>query len=265
MTSRSGKSANPQGVMPLREHIRELRNRLFKAIIAITVGMIAGWFLSDPVLEFVNKPYCDRFEGACRFTAQSPIEPFILQLKVALYVGVLLASPLWLYQLWAFVAPGLHKREKKWTYAFVAAATPLFLAGAVLAHFVVAKGLDFFLDSNDFDVDVNISGYFDFVTGMLLIFGIAFEFPLVIFMLNLAGVASARKLLSWWRSVILMVFVFTAIVTPTPDPFGMTALAIPMIVLYFAAVGAAFINDGVRRRRAAKAQAEVPDDEASPL
>lgn len=256
---RKDKNSEPAGTMPLREHLRELRNRLGKALLAVGIGLVLGLFVANPVLDFLNKPYCDRFAEQCQFTAQSPVEPFLLQLKVALYLGILLASPVWLYQLWAFIAPGLYRRERRWAYAFVAVATPLFLAGAVLAHFVVAKGLDFLLPSNDadFSVDVNISGYFDFVTGMLLIFGVAFEFPLVVFMLNLAGVVSAAKLLSWWRTVVFLIFVFTAIVTPTPDPFGMTALAIPMAILYFAAVGASALNDRRRRRRQAVLDAEL--------
>lgn len=250
--------------MSLRDHLRELRNRLIKAMLAILIGLVIGLIVAEPVQDFINAPYCDRFAEKCKFTAQSPVEPFLLTLKVGLYVGILLASPFWLYQLWAFIAPGLYRREKRWAYIFAAVATPLFLAGAILAHFVVSKGLSFLLpsDQSPYDVDVNISGYFDFVTGMLLIFGAAFEFPLIVFMLNLAGVASAKKLLSWWRIVVFLIFVFTAIVTPTPDPFGMTALAIPMSILYFMAVGAAFLND---RRRARRASTELPDDVASPL
>lgn len=254
--------------MPFMEHLRELRSRLFKACLAIVAGLCIGLFFSDRVLDFINQPYCDRFAGECRFTAQSPIEYFVLQLKVALYIGILLSCPIWLYQLWAFVAPGLHRREKKWSYIFVSVAVPLFLLGAALAHIVVAKGLEFLLPSDDsgLTVDVNIAGYFDFVTGMLLVFGVGFEFPLIVFMLNVAGLASAKKLLGWWRIAVFLIFVFTAIVTPTPDPFGMTALAIPMCLLYFAAVGAAFLND----RRRAKAERNGPyaglaDDETSSL
>jgi len=221
------------------------------------------------VFNFLNAPYCDRF-GAdkCKFVAQSPIDPFLLKLKIGLYVGIILSSPVWLYQLWSFITPGLHRHEKRWAYSFVAVAVPLFVSGAVLAHFVVSKGLNFLLPSQDsqFSVDLNISGYFDFVTGMLLVFGVAFEFPLIVVMLNLAGVVSARRLLGWWRMAVFLIFVFTAVVTPTPDPFGMTVLAIPMCGLYFAAVGASFLNEKRRARAALLAEHEaIHDDEASEL
>jgi sec-independent protein translocase protein TatC len=254
--------------MSLREHIAELRRRLFLAMLGVLVGMIVGWLVHKRVMDIVNAPYCDRFpEGEdCRFVGSGPGTYLILELKVSLYVGIILSCPLWLYQLWAFVAPGLYRKEKRWTYIFVAVASPLFLAGAGLAYIVVAKGLDFLLPAKDsgLSVDVNISDYFDFFTGMLLVFGVAFEFPLAVFLLNLAGVVSAKRLLGWWRTVIFGIFVFTAVVTPTPDPFGMTALALPMVLLYFVAVGASALND---RRRARKAAAgpEVGDDELSPL
>ncbi|MGH3544524.1 MAG: twin-arginine translocase subunit TatC, partial [Mycobacteriales bacterium] len=202
---------NPTAKMPFLEHVRELRQRLLKASLAIVIGLGIGLFFADQVLDFINQPYCDRFAKQCRFTAQSPLEPLVLNLKVALYIGLLLACPVWLYQLWAFIAPGLHKREKKWSYIFVAVAAPLFLTGAFLAYFVVARALEFLLTRNpELAVDVNLTGYFDFVTGMFLVFGVGFEFPLVVFMLNVVGVASAAKLLSWWRIAVLVIFIFTA-------------------------------------------------------
>jgi sec-independent protein translocase protein TatC len=256
--------------MTLLEHLFELRNRLFKASLAIVAGMIAGLFVAGPVLDFITEPYCSKYavNGVCKFVAQSPIDYFLLNLKVALYIGLLISSPIWLYQLWSFITPGLHKNEKRWSYSFVSVAVPLFLAGAVLANFVVAKGLEFLLPAADskYALDLGIVGYFDFVTGMLLVFGVAFEFPLVVFMLNLAGIVSARRLLSWWRAAIFLIFVFTAFVTPTPDPFGMTILALPMCLLYFAAVGASFVNEKRRARVAARSEFEaLGDDEASEL
>lgn len=253
--------------MPFMEHVRELRQRLLKACLAIAIGLGIGLFFSKSMLHFIQQPYCARFAKQCVFTAQSPLEPFVLNLKVALYIGLLLACPVWLYQLWAFVAPGLHRREKKWSYVFVAVAVPLFLSGAFLAYFVVARALEFLLtQSPDLAIDVNLSGYFDFVTGMLLVFGVGFEFPLVVFMLNVAGIASARKLLGWWRIAVFLIFVFTAFATPTPDPFVMTGLAVPMCLLYFAAVGAAALNDRRRSRlRRKDPLSQLSDDETSSL
>ncbi|HZN20384.1 MAG TPA: twin-arginine translocase subunit TatC [Micromonosporaceae bacterium] len=254
------------GSMTLIEHLRELRSRLFKASLGVVIGLGIGIFFAQPVQEFINAPYCN-FKGAvdCEFNATSPVDPFLLTLKIGLYVGLLLSSPVWLYQLWAFIAPGLHRHERRYTYLFTALAVPLFAAGAFLAFFVVTKSLVFFLGmASDYEINVDLTGYFDFVTGVMLLFGLAFEFPLALLMLNFAGILSARRMLGWWRPAIFLMFVFAAVVTPTPDPFGMTALALAMALLYFAAVGVSFVNDR-RRARAQPDYSGLSDDEVSPL
>lgn len=261
------------GSMTLIEHIRELRSRLFKGALGVLVGLIVGIIFAKQVQNFLNSPYCDMQTAAkgatagstsCDFNAQSPVDPFLLQLKIGLYVGLLVASPIWLYQLWAFVAPGLHRRERRYTYAFTAVAVPLFAAGAFLAFFVVSKSLHFFLNSSEYKINVDLTGYFNFVTGVMLLFGASFEFPLIVLMLNFAGVLSAKRMLGWWRPAIFLMFAFAAIVTPTPDPFGMTALAVAMGVLYFGACAVAFLNDR-RRARRDNIYAGLSDDEISPL
>jgi sec-independent protein translocase protein TatC len=258
--------------MTLLEHLLELRDRLFKASLALVIGLIAALFIAEPVLKIITAPYCHGIgqlaNGQCNFNITSPADYFLLKLKVGLYLGIIGSSPVWLYQLWSFITPGLHRNEKRWAYGFISVAAPLFATGAVLANFVVAKGLEFLLPSagDEFKLQLSIVGYVDFVTGMIMVFGVGFEFPLIVFMLNLAGVVSARRLLGWWRIAVFLIFVFCAIVTPTPDPFGMTILAVPMCLLYFAAVGAAFFND--RRRERARLASEfesLHDDEASPL
>jgi sec-independent protein translocase protein TatC len=257
------------GSMTLMEHIRELRSRLFKACIAIVVGAVAGYVVAPRVQAFVVAPYCDFIlsrnpGGTCQFNLTNPLDAFMLTLKIALYVGLVLAAPVWLYQLWAFVAPGLHRRERRYGYAFAAVATPLFAAGFALGFVLVSRSMRWFLGLNPaITVTVNLDGYFDFVTGVMLIFGIGFEFPLLVAMLNIAGVVSAKRLLGWWRVAIFLMFLFAAIVTPTPDPFNMTILALCMATLYFAAVGVAFLNDKRRARR--NPYSAMNDDEASPL
>jgi sec-independent protein translocase protein TatC len=276
LSLRRGSKSRPQraadGSMTLLEHLLELRDRLFKAALGLVAGLIAAMFVAGNVLKFITAPYCNGIGKVagdhCNFNITSPADYFLLTLKVGLYLGIILSSPVWLFQLWSFITPGLHRNEKRWSYGFIAVAAPLFALGAVLAHFVVAKGLEFLLPGkNDvFQLQLNIVGYVDFVTGMIVVFGVGFEFPLIVFMLNLAGVVSARRLLGWWRIAVFLIFVFCAIVTPTPDPFGMTILALPMCALYFAAVGAAFIND--RRRARARLADEfdaLHDDEASRL
>lgn len=256
--------------MTLIEHIRELRSRLFKACLGIVLGMAVGIYFAEPIQNFINAPYCD-FKGTaigsakCSFNSVSPVDPFLLQLKIGLYAGLIVSSPIWLYQLWAFIAPGLHKHEKRYSYLFTAIAVPLFAAGAFLAFFVVTKSLVFFIGlSDNYEINIDLTGYFDFVTGVMLLFGFGFEFPLVLLMLNVAGLVTGRRMLGWWRVAIFLMFLFAAIVTPTPDPFGMSALALAMAVLYFIVVGVAMLNDK-RRNRGKSQYAGLSDDETSSL
>ncbi|MEH0932604.1 twin-arginine translocase subunit TatC [Micromonospora sp. CPCC 205558] len=260
------------GSMTLIEHVRELRNRLFRASLAIVGGLIIGFLLADPVFLLLKQPYCrlpdttDALGNCQDLLALAPTTGFVLKLKLALWLGLIIGGPVWLYQLWAFIAPGLHRHERKWAYVFVSIAAPLFAAGGMLAYVVVDKGLGFLMESgvgglsNQFEV----SAYIAFITNMILLFGVGFEFPLILLMLNFAGIASARRLLSWWRAVIFICFAFAAIATPDPGPFGMTLLALSLSLLYFVAVGVAFLNDK-RRGRGKEVYAGIDDDEVSPL
>lgn len=260
------------GSMTLVEHLRDLRTRLFRASLAVLVGFAVGYWLTHPVRNLLQRPYCDLPSsrdprtGDCRFVQLGVADVFLLDLKIALWVGLIVAAPVWLYQLWAFVAPGLHRHERRYAYVFVAIAAPLFAGGAVLAMFVVQKGLQFLLNFSgpDINTTLEVTRYISFVTNLILLFGVAFEFPLLILMLNLVGVVSARRLLGWWRVVVFLFFAFAAVVTPTPDPFGMTALALCLSALYFVAVGVAFLNDR-RRGRGAEIYSGLDDDEISPL
>jgi sec-independent protein translocase protein TatC len=258
-----------EGSMTLIEHVRELRKRLLRACLAILVGAIAGYLVAPHIQAIMTDPYCDFVKtrnggNGCGFNTGSPLDQFTLNLKIALYTGLVIAAPVWLYQLWAFIAPGLHRRERRYGYAFAAVATPLFAAGFVLGFILVSRSMEWFLGINStFTVTVDLVGYFDFVTGVMLLFGIGFEFPLLVAMLNFAGLVSARKLLGWWRVAIFLMFLFAAVVTPTPDPFNMTMLGGCMAVLYFAAVGVAFFND--RRRARRNTYSQYADDEVSPI
>ena len=262
--------------MTLMEHLYELRDRLFKAVLGIIAGMIVGYILSEPILDFLQSPYCDvtrqiaidkgETPRPCAFVQLGAADYLLLQLKVAMWAGLVIAAPIWLYQLWAFVAPGLHRHEQRWAYMFAGIAAPLFALGTGLAYFVVKFGLEFLLSlpGNEISTSLEISRYIEFVTGLMLLFGVAFEFPLAVLLLNFAGVFSARRLLGWWRIVVFLFFAFSAVATPTPDPFGMTALAIALSGLYFAAVGVAFLNDR-RRARNRESFDNLSDDEISPL
>ncbi|MDQ8703096.1 twin-arginine translocase subunit TatC [Streptomyces sp. LHD-70] len=259
--------------MPLAEHLRELRNRLTKGILAIVVVTAVAAFYSGELMAFLTEPVpsCkgglgESTGGNCAVVSfNTLLSPFTTTVKVSLMAGVIVASPVWLYQLWAFVAPGLHKSEKKYTYTFVAAAVPLFAAGAYLAYIVLPVSMKVLLGITP-EGSANIlalDDVLDFTVRMVLVFGLAFELPLLLIMLNLTGMVTGRRMAGWWRGVIMGVFVFGAVATPTTDPVGMIALSGPIIVLFFAAVGISLLND--KRRARNNPDAALSDDEASDL
>lgn len=256
--------------MTLMEHFLELRSRLFKATLAVTAGLVVGFLLSLRVWEILEAPYCDlqaRAGRDCGWNLLAPTDDFMLRLRVALWVGLVVSAPIWLYQLWAFVAPGLHRRERRWAYGFGALAIPLFAAGAGLAFAVVGHALDF-LAATGVTQTVNQlepTRYFSFISTLVLVFGLAFQFPVLLLLLNFSGLVSARRLLGAWRVVVFVCFAFSAVFTPDPGPFGMILLASCLSVLYFAAVGVAFLNDRRRARRERRLDDGLADDEISPL
>jgi sec-independent protein translocase protein TatC len=175
------------------------------------------------------------------------------------------ASPIWLYQLWAFVAPGLHRHEKKYAYAFVFTGAPLFFGGAFFAYKVLpttAKVLLQFTPNGDVNNFLPLDDLLQLVTRMVIVFGLSFELPLLLVMLNLTGVITGRRMLGWWRGMIMGITVFAAVATPSTDPLSMLALAGPIWVLYFGAVAFSLLNDRRKRRRVLSGPA---DDEASEL
>jgi sec-independent protein translocase protein TatC len=263
------------GSMTLMEHVRELRNRLFWASLGLMAGFIVGFIVSKWAFHMLEKPYCAlpsswtvRADGTktCDFLVLGVGDTLILRLKIALWIGLIIGAPVWLYQLWAFIAPGLHRHERKWAYIFVAIAAPLFAGGAVLAYLVIGHSLAFIMQAGVLgeSTKLEVTSYIGFVTSMILLFGVAFEFPLILLMLNFTGVTSAKRLLSWWRIVIFLSFVFAAIASPDPGPFGMTLLAACMSLLYFIAVGVAFLNDR-RKGRGKPLYGDLDDDAISPL
>jgi sec-independent protein translocase protein TatC len=265
------------GSMTLLEHLQELRSRLFKSSLAVLAGMIIGFVLSGPVLTFITEPYCDLMSthgkpalgqpGQCQLLQTGLTDVFTLKMQLALWIGLILAGPFWLYQLWAFVAPGLHRHERRWAYWFAGIAAPLFAGGAALAYIVVAKGMKFLLQFTPPNVitALEIGGYVKFITNFMLLFGVAFEFPLVVVLFNLAGIASARRLLGWWRIAVFVFFLFAAITVPTADPFGMSLMGLALSSLYFGAVLFAYLNDRRRERRRRAEFGDLGDDEVSPL
>jgi sec-independent protein translocase protein TatC len=270
---RLGRRDNPEARMPLLDHIRELRSRLIKAIAGLAAGMVGGWLLFNPAWHFLIGPFCRvSIQGvaSCSEAHGHPLivtgvfDPFFVRLKVAFVVGLVISSPVWLYQLWAFVAPGLYRREKRWTYAFVGTAVPLFGLGGFFAYLAMSRGLRFLLGLTPHGVRplITIDTYFGYVMAMLLIFGLAFELPLVIVILNLAGVLSHSFVRKWRRVMIFLVFVFAGAATPSPDPFSMLLLAIPCVVLVELAEVFVWLND--RRRARQPSVLESLDGEVTP-
>lgn len=260
--------------MTLMEHLADLRNRLLVSVIVILVGTAAAFYFADELIQFLADPYCSAISGQtvqesgdgaqCEAVLNSPISHIALMLKISLYAALVGTAPVWLYQLWAFIAPGLHRNERKYAYLFIGIAAPLFLAGAVLAYFVVSHGMEFImlLASQDFVILLNLEDYLTFFLSVMMVFGIGFEFPLIMLMLNVIGLVNAKRMLGWWRIVVVVSFIFTAVFTPTPDPFGMTALAICMLILYLAACGVAYLND---KRKGITYDDQWDDDEASDI
>jgi sec-independent protein translocase protein TatC len=246
------------GRMTLVEHLRELRSRLFKSLIAIAVGTCIGWWQYGRLFDLLIKPFNTSIKAlaAERDIHASPVftgiaDAFVLQTKVSLVAGLVLSSPVWLYQIWAFIMPGLHRHERKWTLVFVSIAGPLFATGVVLGYYVLPKGLEILIGFTPGQVQnlIEVDRYLSFVLRILLVFGIAFEIPLFVVLLYLAHVVSSRQLAKWRSYVIFGTFVFAAVATPSTDPITMLFLALPMTALFLIAEVITRVLDARRRRR----------------
>jgi len=262
------------GKMPLMEHLSEFRKRLIRSVIAISLASTAGWFLYDRIITQLAKPVCDL--AAARATGSDAcgslyingiLGPLNLQIKVAVLSGLIVAAPIWLYQLWAFIAPALHRKEKRYSILFLVAATPFFAIGATIGYLIlpVAIKVLFGFTPNALTNLVKFDDYLDFVLRMILLFGLAFELPVFLLTFNLIGFLRGATILKPWRIWVFAITFAAAALTPTSDPITMSILAIPLIFLYFIAGLIALLLDRRRDKRKQSQDLADFDPSASPI
>jgi sec-independent protein translocase protein TatC len=268
----SGRPVHPVGAdgqMALSDHLRELRARIIKAVLALAVGFVVALFFFDQLFSLVAHPYLEAQHalgsGRTEAVTEGVAGGFLLYFKLCGLAAVIATSPLWLYQIWAFILPALLPREKRWSAIFVAVAGPLFLIGVVIGYVTLPKGVQILINFNHAGVKnlVEFNDYLSFFIHTLLMFGIAFEIPVFVVMLNRVGVLPASVLRSARPWIIVGIFVFAAAATPSTDPFTMTMMAVPMCLLYGVAEVIARVHD--RRKAERGINAGLDPDEPSPL
>ena len=269
-------ASQSRGTMPLLDHFRELRTRIVKSALFIFIFAAVGWVYYNDIIATLSAPVCDlraaQESGSAECGAlfiSGVLGPLNLQLKVSFLTGVIISAPFWLFQLWAFIAPALTRREKRNSVLFIIAATPFFAMGAALAYIVLPLAIEvlFGFTPESLNNLIRFDDYLDFVLRLILIFGIAFELPVFLVSLNLVGILSGRSILKPWRFAIFGITFFVAAFSPTADPLSMAALAVPLILLYFGAGAIGLLVDRRRERRSRSiADSEATDiDEARPI
>ena len=272
MSASKGRKANPEGRMPLKEHLIEARNRIFKSALAMIPGIVIGWIIYDPLLAALTAPLVEiqktrGINASLNFTGVTT--SFDLKLQISLILGLVIASPVWIYQLWAFITPGLTKKERRYTLSYMFASVPLFLAG-VYAGWIIWPNIVLAMTSFTPKGGSNIMDaldYLRFALQLTMFMGFAFLVPVVLFALNAIGLVRGTTYLKAWRFTILGVTIVSAMAAPGSDVMSMFFLGVPLLVLYFGAIGLCIINDKRRDRRKAKQAVETDStaDLATPL
>lgn len=248
--------------MSLSGHLKELRNRLFWSAIFLLAGSIAGWFMFDAVFAELQRPIvalADQPGSNATINFPTVVSAFDVRLQVSIFLGVMMSSPIWLFNIWSFITPGLKKKERKYTIWFVVVAVPLFLAGTALAWSSLptfVQVLVGFTPEGSANV-INASEYILFTIRILLVFGIAFVLPVVLVLLNFAGIITAQNILKSWRLAIFVSAVIGAIATPVAEPMAMFLLMVPLLILYFVAAGVATLHDKRLARKSAEIDIEL--------
>jgi sec-independent protein translocase protein TatC len=266
------RQGNPDGRMPLMDHLRELRNRVVKITLAVIAGAAVSWAFYDRIWSFMQGPYC-RAVTFCKPNVlghslfySGVTDAFYLHVKVSIIAGAIITSPIWLYQLWAFVAPGLYSREKRWTYAFLGTAVPLFALGCFFAFLAMSRGLGFFLSmSGGLTALFTADSYLAYWIAIIVGFGLCFEVPLFLVILNLARVVTHERFRKWRRLIIFLVFVFAGIASPSPDPLTMLLLGGVVVALVEVAEILIYLNDRRYARNHPDLYADLADDELAPI
>jgi len=273
---RSQRQQNPEGRMPLMDHIRELRNRVVKMALALAAGMVVGFVFFNQAWHVIERPLCTaviRGHTGCntlgvnQLVLNGPLDAFYLRVQVAVIVGIILSSPVWLYQVWSFIAPGLYAREKRWSYIFLGTAVPLFLIGCTLCYLSLGRSMHYLLGLTPSGVGNYILAdqYMSFVMAMMLAFGLAFLVPLLIIMLNMVGILTHERFRKWRRVLIFGVFLIAGMANPSPDPLTMLILGGACALLVEVAEFIVWSHDRRRARLHPDPYAGLADDELSPL
>lgn len=262
-TAKGPRKTNPTGEMALKDHLKELRNRLIFAAIGLTLGAVVGFLVYQPFFSALVDPVQRLSEEGrlvtVSFTAVG--QPFDIMLQVSLFVGIVLSSPIWLYQIWAFVVPGLKKREKRYAAGFMAAAVPLFLLGVGLGWLVLPEAVRFFVGLTP-EGPANVIGadvYIPFVLRLFLAFGFALVLPVVLVGLNMIGVLPGRQIIKHWRITVFIIALIAALAAPGSDAITMFYLAAPLVLLFGVAIVICLVNDRRRAKRLAKDASENED------
>lgn len=253
VTRKSRRRDNPDARMPIRAHLAEFRNRVILSVVGIGLGAIGGWFLFTPAFEALQSPLLDvaaASDGAVSVNFAGLATALDMRIKVSFFLGLILSAPWWLYQLWAFLAPGLRTKEKRYTIGFLAAAIPLFAAGIALGWLIFPHAVDILTEFRPEGTTqlLDAQMYLSFAMRLFIAFGIAFIFPVVMVALTWANIVSVKTWLKGWRWAVLIIFVFAAAMTPTPDAITMIVMALPMCGLYFGAIGIGALRQRVRRK-----------------
>lgn len=244
--------SQPKGTMPLLDHFRELRIRLFRVALAVLVGASASWYFYTPLVDFLAKPLCTSvnnpsgvIEKCSALYINGVLGPLNLKISLSIVGGLIMSAPFWLLQIWGFLSPGLHKRERRYAILFISLSIPFFAAGILFGYWLLPFAIEQIMGLTPSHLNnlVRFDEYLSFVAKLLFVFGLGFEFPVLLVCANLANFVSGRSILKPWRYVIFGITAFAAIVVPTGDPFTMLALAVPLWLLYGIAGAIALWHD----------------------